>query len=601
MILAGFLIFLLTGAVFVLSARNTYGQNGTLYFSPSSSQHLTGETFSVALRVNTNGAAINAAEGSAVFDEMKVNVVSISKSGSIFSLWTTEPIFSNAEGTIDFAGGLPSPGYSGSSGLVLTITFKAKTATTVRGYTDIVLVSGAILANDGEGTNILSSLGKHTVYIGPSGFYESPAPLPSPGQPSVSFAPVITSPTHPDQDKWYSNKNPVFKWELPSGVKEVKLVLSRRSSSAPLISYIPPISEKTLTDLEDGVWYFNGRFRTASGWDPITSFRFQIDTQAPDSFEITRVDTDDPTNPQPELLFESRDGTSGIDRYEMKIGEGDWFVIDKELEGKPYKLPLQAPGDHPVSVKAFDNAGNFTTATITAFAVEPIKEPVIKEVMPPKVRMGEPIIVKGEALPKVIIKLYARGDKGLKAQIDGVKTKIVTETPADQDGNWTAELKEGLSLGKYALYAYAQDERGALSLPSNEVVVEIIGEKIYSKVINLLMRGFDSLMNFIINGWVLIIAGVAVFALILAFIKKAIPFLTTEISRFVHIAREYKLSKDLRGQNKKLQFELRTLRTDLEKELDLLKKIKRHRGLSSSEEYFKAKIEKYLKLTKSLG
>src|SRR3989344_3274615 len=87
-------------------------QNGSLYLAPSSGNISVGQSFLLVLRVNTGGTAINAAEGSIVFDPAKLSVSSVSKSGSIFTIWAEEPKFSNAEGTVEFAGGVPNPGYS---------------------------------------------------------------------------------------------------------------------------------------------------------------------------------------------------------------------------------------------------------------------------------------------------------------------------------------------------------------------------------------------------------------------------------------------------------------------------------------------------------
>jgi len=228
----------------ILLSASAAAQNGSLYLSPSSGQVSVGQTFSLVLRVNTGGTAINAAEGAIVFDQEKLAVVSVSRAGSIFTIWAEEPKFSNPEGTIEFAGGVPNPGYSGSNGLVLTINFRAKTATTIKGYTDIVLVSGAILANDGYGTNVLASLGKATYSILPGVI--TPAPVSEePGVAAPGSVKInILSPTHPDESKWYSNKNPLFRWDVPAGVNQVILVLSKRANSPPLISYSPPISEK---------------------------------------------------------------------------------------------------------------------------------------------------------------------------------------------------------------------------------------------------------------------------------------------------------------------------------------------------------------------
>ncbi|MCH8148631.1 MAG: sulfatase-like hydrolase/transferase [Planctomycetes bacterium] len=49
-----------------------------------------------------------------MYDPNKIEVVSISKAGAIFSLWTQDPSFSNAVGSVTFGGGLPDPGYTGT-------------------------------------------------------------------------------------------------------------------------------------------------------------------------------------------------------------------------------------------------------------------------------------------------------------------------------------------------------------------------------------------------------------------------------------------------------------------------------------------------------
>src|SRR3989344_5040602 len=226
------LVFAVLFSTFYLLLSNpANAQNGSLYLSPSSGQVSVGQSFSVVLRVNTGGTAVNAAEGSVIFDQAKLSVTSISKSGSIFTIWAEEPKFSNAEGTMEFAGGVPNPGYSGSSGTVLTINFKAKAATIIKGYTDIVMISGAILANDGEGTNILASLGKATYFIGPAGIPVATPSAPIETQPVQGM--VIASTTHPDSEKWYSNNDPIFNWELTDGIETVSYLVTDRTTSNP--------------------------------------------------------------------------------------------------------------------------------------------------------------------------------------------------------------------------------------------------------------------------------------------------------------------------------------------------------------------------------
>ena len=123
-----------------------------IYLSPSSGSYNVNSTFSVTVFVDTDGAQINAVEGFLKFSQNKLQVVNISKDGSIFTLWAVEPSFSNSAGTIKFGGGIPAGHYSGSAGKVLTITFKAL----AQGQADINSTGTKILAADGLGTDIFS-------------------------------------------------------------------------------------------------------------------------------------------------------------------------------------------------------------------------------------------------------------------------------------------------------------------------------------------------------------------------------------------------------------------------------------------------------------
>ncbi len=126
----------------------------TLFISPSSGAYKVGELFSVLVNVNSGDQAINAASGQINFDNAKLEVTELGYTRSIFTIWTEEPAFSNAAGTVRFSGGVPSPGFTGASGAILRINFKTKAS----GQASVILGSGAVLANDGKGTNILDSL-----------------------------------------------------------------------------------------------------------------------------------------------------------------------------------------------------------------------------------------------------------------------------------------------------------------------------------------------------------------------------------------------------------------------------------------------------------
>lgn len=109
-----------------------------------------GETFSIDVNLETGPKAINAAEVNLKFDPGMIEVVSVDREGSFFQIWIEgQPTFSK-DGTISFAGGLPTPGFKGE-GKIGTIKAKAlNPGTTSIKFED----KSRMLLDDGEGTEV---------------------------------------------------------------------------------------------------------------------------------------------------------------------------------------------------------------------------------------------------------------------------------------------------------------------------------------------------------------------------------------------------------------------------------------------------------------
>lgn len=105
--------------------------------------------------VSSSRQAINAISGILSYPIDKLQVTSVSKIGSVLSLWVQEPSFSNSRGTVTFEGVVPNPGFNESNGRVLSVNFRVVGT----GPAEVALTSGSLLANDGYGTNVLKSLG----------------------------------------------------------------------------------------------------------------------------------------------------------------------------------------------------------------------------------------------------------------------------------------------------------------------------------------------------------------------------------------------------------------------------------------------------------
>jgi len=126
--------------------------SSNLSISPASGTYVIGSVIPVSVNINTNGNSINAAEAYLTFDQSKFQVTSLDTTSSIFSAWPKLE-FSNTNGTIHFAGGLPSPGFNGALGSILKVNLKA----TGLGIGNVSFNSGStsspsILLNDGLGT-----------------------------------------------------------------------------------------------------------------------------------------------------------------------------------------------------------------------------------------------------------------------------------------------------------------------------------------------------------------------------------------------------------------------------------------------------------------
>ena len=428
----------------------------TLFFSPSSGSYASGQTFTVGLYVSSKDQAMNATQAIINFPTEKLSVQSVSKSGSAMTLWVQEPTYSNVDGAVQFAGVVPNPGFIGQSGKILSVTFKAVQT----GEARLNLSKGSVLANDGLGTQILTDISDANFSIYQSTTPEPTKPIETAGTP---VAPKISSATHPDPDKWYNDSNPKFTWSVPNDVTSIRLLYDKISNSQPSVVYSPAISEKQLNDIKDGIWYLHAQFKNSYGWGSISHFRFQIDTEPPGPFTIKFVDGKEGDNPRPVITLDATDALSGIDRYKIKISDGDFIVVPAtSLENNHYILPLQEPGRKTILVQAFDKADNYSTAS-DEFTVKSINPPTITD-YPRTLAGGETMKVKGTTYPDAQVIIW------LQREADEAKSQLVK---SDKDGNFTFTADGKLKSGIYKLWAEAIDNRGAKSSPSETVTIVV--------------------------------------------------------------------------------------------------------------------------------
>ncbi len=146
------LIFIIVLASSVIHFLAVFLVRKTVTFEiPPKSQYKIGEIFPMKMEIKDIRTPINAVQTDLGFDSNKIEVVDISIKDSFANVFIQKQI-DNKEGWARLTGGLPNPGYSSDSGLFATVYFKAKNA----GLVEIkFLPSSLVLANDGNGTNVL--------------------------------------------------------------------------------------------------------------------------------------------------------------------------------------------------------------------------------------------------------------------------------------------------------------------------------------------------------------------------------------------------------------------------------------------------------------
>lgn len=433
----------------LISCFSFVAQASVMGVYPSATTANVGNIVPVKISVSTNGEVINNAESVVSYPTDLLEVTAISKTNSIFSLWVDEPTFSNVSGEVNFNGGLPSPGYQGNLGEVLTILFRTKKP----GLANISLKNSAIRANDGLGTNVFKGGYNSSINI-LSGAKSTPAENEVVPSVKIPSKPVVNSPTHPDQNSWYQNKEVTFNWKTPSNVDYVKTLFNNKASSEPTVSYDNSVTERTINNVSDGIYYFHIKYVNDFGSSPTQHYKVQIDSIAPEKFNLSVIQVDGNN----QVILDAKDNGSGIDHYQLTIDEQNSFRVNKtdlDLQNN-YILPLQSKGKHTLKVVAYDFAQNHTESATTFFSSD-ISAPKIK-VEDKQINRGDSIVISGTSD-------YPNTDVNIYLNIDTKDEKIYT-VKSDSDGAFkikTDKINKGDSVSINARVAISKDVLGAMS------------------------------------------------------------------------------------------------------------------------------------------
>ncbi len=323
-------------------------QKATIFFSPRSGTFSEGTTFEVPLYVDTKGRSVNTFDLVIKYDPKKLAILQPSGSRSIIGIWVEPPSYSNTEGILKLTGVIPG-GISTQSGLITTITFKAIGLGEARVS---VSETSEVLANDGYGTRVEINydVAQYSVMAkAPEGVR-------------------VFSETHPFQDAYYKNNNPIISWEKPLDVSGFSYEVDDKPFTVPDTTVDTEDTTISLPKVKEGLTYFHVRAVKKGVWGGTSHFLIRIDTQPPAKFTPkVEIYTEAFKKNNAMLSFFTTDSLSGVDHYEVavidKSDANDVSPLFVQTQS-PYQLPTQSSGDIRAIVRVFDTAGNVRDESI---------------------------------------------------------------------------------------------------------------------------------------------------------------------------------------------------------------------------------------------
>lgn len=149
--------------IFLLFMTNSGASNPASNYTWSADRApflTTGTAISVTLVANTKNT-VNALGGTVTYPHDILAIEKLSKESSVIELWTEEPAYSNENGAMHFSGGIVGKDEALRNAHVITLELRALRP----GKATLRIKDGMLLAQNGEGTNLLGSSEGFTIWV----------------------------------------------------------------------------------------------------------------------------------------------------------------------------------------------------------------------------------------------------------------------------------------------------------------------------------------------------------------------------------------------------------------------------------------------------
>ena len=195
---------------------------------------------------------------------------------------------------------------------------------------------------------------------------------------------VISSPTHPDEDLWYTDRSPTFNWttpRVPSGIDCYSYLLDHSPTTIPDEICNTTENTTTYTNLADGIWYVHVRAKSnASYWSPADHYRVNIDATEPviNSVELNEsiVNASEPVLVSVNVTDpENASGIANVTANGVELTPQSGNLWNGTITAA---IPL---GSHNVTVTVYDNASNNATNDTVQYTVVDVTPPEITDLV----------------------------------------------------------------------------------------------------------------------------------------------------------------------------------------------------------------------------
>jgi predicted RNase H-like HicB family nuclease len=189
---------------------------------------------------------------------------------------------------------------------------------------------------------------------------------------TAAVTPVLSSKSHPDQEKWYNKSEAEIYWGMHPEIKNYLYAVDNNPDTLP----DPKKCESTMNEgvtvkgLDDGTWYAHVLIEDKAGniSPSVSHFRFKIDTQAmpPEVSSATHPDGAMwYNNNMPAMRWEAPVDLSGVAGYYYAVDESPGSVPNEKsgvyTEDSNVKLRPQEDGVRYFHAVTKDRAGNIGT------------------------------------------------------------------------------------------------------------------------------------------------------------------------------------------------------------------------------------------------